>query len=140
MPVPVVPVERSGHRCWVFDLTDVYYNEGAPEAWRTWLLPGTPVALRFAEEALTVFGAHDKVMLRYDELSHIDVRGSDRPERVKIGGSGLAGLIAAVIVNARSGFSRCWLAFGLLAGGEILFEVENLLRDDLERLLDEHSG
>ena len=49
-------------------------------------------------------------------------------------------LIAGLIVQAGSEFRRCWLAFASIGGGEMIFEVENLLRVDLERVLEQHSG
>jgi hypothetical protein len=128
----------------VFDLNDVYYNEGAPMEWRRWLTPGTAVVLRFEDTGVSIFAHDGKAALGWDEVSQLAVRGPDKPEHTPwpgaYGTNLLIVLLAGLIVHAGSEFRRCWLAFALVAGGEIIFEVENLLREDLERVLEQHSG
>lgn len=142
--VPPIVHWVRGNLVEVFDLNEAYYNEGAPMEWRRWLTPGTPVVLRFEDTGVSIFAHDGKAALGWDEVSQLAVRGPDKPEHTPwpgaFGTNLLIVLLAGLIVHAGSEFRRCWLAFALVAGGEIMFEVENLLRDDLERILEQHSG
>ncbi len=135
----------------MFDLADVRYIEGAPMGWRRWLTPGTRVVLRFSEQGVHIRAGRGETDLAWEEVSSVHVRGPEVAERR---GSGpgragitgyllagpLIGLVAGAVAAKKPKVEFSWLAFRLVAGGEIIFEVEGLLRDALERLLEAHSG
>jgi len=110
--------------------------------WRRWLTPGTPVVLHFEDWGLQIIASDGSSSLRWSEVTALAVRGPDGAERrgLKYGGPGLVGLLLNLLDHAEYGseFRRCWLAVGR-PDGETIFGIDNLLRDDLERLLAEHS-
>ena len=153
--MPHVPIRvawpTAPHRRWpsfnaagiisrVFDLDGVRYISGAPMAWRRWLTPGTPVVLRFEEAGVSICTASERVALRWDQIDRLDVRGPTQPESRTDSPLRRTGfeLLLGRQHGPKERFS--WLAVRLPGDVEVIFEVDNLLRQDLERLLEEHSG
>jgi hypothetical protein len=132
----------------VFDLSDVCYIEGAPMEWRRWLTPGTPVVLRFEATGLTIYAHDGQSHCDWQRVAAIDVRGPDEPERRYMDSPMpmvrplplLAAIAVAAAIHSRPKESYCWLAVKLEKGGEMIFEVENILRPALQEFLDLHSG
>jgi hypothetical protein len=108
--------------------------------WRRLLTPGTPVVLRFDGAGLEVRTERGVEVLAWSGVKELLSRGPKEPdirwedERWRTG----LDVIAGVRRGPKSKF--CWLAVALVDGGEIIFEVEGLLRDELEQVLVEHAG
>ena len=139
---------QSGIVMAVFDLSEVRYIEGAPTEWRRWLTPGTPVVLRFEDTGLHIYAHNGQSGCGWEEVAAIDVRGPDEPERRYIDSPMpmpmpmplLAGIAVAAAIHSRPKESYCWLAVKLKRSGEMIFEIENILRPALQEFLDLHSG
>jgi len=135
----------------VLEFTNVRYIEGAPWEWRRWLTPGTRVTLRLDEKGIQILGPRNDAALRWSEVTVLDPRGPEEPERrngadpykslargALIGGW-LIGAITGALAARRPKEKWCWLACGLAAGGQIIFEIGGLVRHELQAVLEEHS-
>jgi len=136
----------------VFELPEVRYIEGAPMEWRRWLTPGTNVALRLDERGIGIIGTGHTAALRWGEVTYLETRGPEEPERRDgadpyksaargaLLGGWLIGAISGALALRQPKEKWCWLACGLTAGGEIIFEVGGLVRRELQAVLEAHSG
>ena len=55
-------------------------------------------------------------------------------------GGPAAGLLVAAALRSRPKESFCWLAVSMADADEVIFEVENMVRPELEAFLGQHSG
>jgi hypothetical protein len=121
----------------VFEL-QVRYIEGAPVDWRSWLTPGVPVTLRFLEAGIAIASEFGSASIAWASLAYLSARGPDDPQPNV--NSWEVGLPIRGIVNRVAGkVSYCWLALGYM-GGEVIFEADGILRQELEDLLARHAG
>jgi len=106
----------------VLEFTNVRYIEGAPWEWRRWLTPGTRVTLRLDEKGIQILGPRNDAALRWSEVTVLDPRGPEEPERrngadpykslargALIGGW-LIGAITGALAARRPKEKWCWLA------------------------------
>lgn len=153
MPAPVTGIMRGfragrfehglgdyGTLVSVFDLSGVRYIEGAPPEWRRWLSPGLSVVLRFATDELSIYSSDHSAALPWTDVDQLAARGPEEPEHRYIDRWRRSGLDILMGRTPGRKVSFSWLAVRLINGSEIIFEVADLLRPDLERLLEEHAG
>ncbi len=126
----------------MFELPKVRYIEGAPAEWRRVLTPGLTVRLRFVEDGLAVLAAKDSFGMTWDAISYLAARGPDVPEHQQLCDRPHWNKTVAYLAwLAEPKESYCWLAVGLAeAGSEMIFEVEEMLRPQLQDTLESHSG
>ena len=124
----------------MFDLANVRYIEGAPMEWRRWLTPGTRVVLRFGEKGLQTIASAGTALLPWDDVAALVVRGPDQAE------SRTDDFMRKPLYKSLLGITHgpkvrwSWLAVALNEGSEIIYEVADLLRPELEQLLEDHVG
>ena len=125
----------------MFELADVRYIEGAPFEWRRVLTPGLPVRLDFVEQGFAVLTPTDKFAITWDGVTHLAARGPDVPEHRCVYYWPKRHLFTLVRHLTERKESYCWLAVGLAeSGDEMIFEVEQMLRPELEEVLGSHGG
>jgi hypothetical protein len=126
----------------VFELANVRYIEGAPMDWRRVLKPGVPVRLQFVEQGLAILKEEDNFGITWDTISYLRARGPDVPEHRRLYRPRYWPRqfhYLAWLNEPKE--SYCWLAIGMAeSGSEIIFEVEQMLRPELEEILSAHSG
>jgi hypothetical protein len=128
----------------VFELTNIRYMEGAPMEWRHVLKPGVAVVLGFRDTGMEVRRDGHTITIPWENVRALSARGPDTPEqrwddRLLLPWI-LPNLLLHLIRISRPYESYCWLAVVPVSGDELIFEVEQMLRPELERELEEHSG